>query len=322
MFCDIFYNFAFYMEKRATKRIEELDWLKAVCIIFMVAFHLVFIEHTYPNAKLLVYVFHMPIFLIISGYLMNTGKAVKPFLRDTLSIAWPYAIMESAYIIAASVLPINEHIDHLTPLVFADKLLIHPIGPYWFLHTLVMLSAINYAAAHICKQKPVVHAVAFILLAFVISRAGVLSFALALYYLIGAVLRNNDWHFLSVFKAFYVSPILLVVLVVLCFPFGKEDVMGVAFNYLVISTLMLLCKYAGERMRNAMLFIGRNTLPVLLFSPLFTLVAKFYQPMLCSMDGSGMLFLLVSVALGVYGSIGIKLTLDRFGLGKLLFIKG
>ena len=57
-------------------RIKELDYLKGVMIILVISFHLVYFEQLYPYAKLVAYTFHMPVFLVISGYLMN-----PPYLR-------------------------------------------------------------------------------------------------------------------------------------------------------------------------------------------------------------------------------------------------
>ena len=66
------------------RRINELDFLKAIFIVLMIAFHLVYFSESYPYAKLIVYTFHMPGFLIISGYLMNISKSIKALAR-TLS---------------------------------------------------------------------------------------------------------------------------------------------------------------------------------------------------------------------------------------------
>ena len=54
---------------------EELDFLKFVFITLMIAFHLTYIGDTYPVAKQLVYTFHMPGFLLVSGYLFNVNKS-------------------------------------------------------------------------------------------------------------------------------------------------------------------------------------------------------------------------------------------------------
>lgn len=80
----------------------------------------------------------MPGFLIISGYLMNVSKSRNDFARTLLGYVIPYIIIESGYIVMASALPIREHIDNLTVSIFIEKLFIHPIGPYWYLQTLVI----------------------------------------------------------------------------------------------------------------------------------------------------------------------------------------
>ena len=97
------------------QRLGELDFLKGVFIILMITFHLVNIGDSYPYAKRVVYTFHMPGFLIISGYLMNITKPCKDLIKTMLSYAIPYIVMESGYIVMAAVSP-----SHRAILVFAD----------------------------------------------------------------------------------------------------------------------------------------------------------------------------------------------------------
>ena len=120
------------------RRIDGIDFIKAIMILLMIAFHLVFIGDTYPYAKQIVYTFHMPAFLVISGYMLNTDKSARRYLISLLWIFIPYAVMEGGYTFMASILPIREHIDNLTLAVFAEKILLHPLGPYWYLHTLML----------------------------------------------------------------------------------------------------------------------------------------------------------------------------------------
>ena len=94
-------------------RIAELDFLKCIFILLMIVFHLAYIGDKYPYAKSLVYTFHMPAFLIISGYLMNVEKEIRPFLRMIVWIFIPYAVMESGYVIVSSVLPVRGGVDEL-----------------------------------------------------------------------------------------------------------------------------------------------------------------------------------------------------------------
>lgn len=126
-------------------RIAEIDFLKGVFIVLMIIFHLVYLGETYPLAKRLVYTFHMPGFLVISGFLMHVDRGGKAFGHTMLRFLVPYLVIESGYIVMASVLPIREHITKLTPGVFLDKLLLNPLGPYWYLHTL-MLCGMGYFA--------------------------------------------------------------------------------------------------------------------------------------------------------------------------------
>ena len=130
----------------STARSQELDYLKGVLILLMIAFHLVYFEHLYPYAKQVVYTFHMPAFLLVSGYLVNVAKTWRQFLITMMWIAVPYAIMESAYVVAASLLPVSDHVDNLTPALFLDKLLLNPLGPYWYLHTMIVCGLITKAA--------------------------------------------------------------------------------------------------------------------------------------------------------------------------------
>ena len=58
----------------------------------------------------------------------------------------PYAVMESGYTLMASLLPIREHIDQLTAGVLIDHIFLHPMGPYWYLHTLMICGIFYYIA--------------------------------------------------------------------------------------------------------------------------------------------------------------------------------
>lgn len=334
-------------------RIAELDWLKAVCIMLMVAFHLVFIEAKYPMAKEFVYLFHMPVFLLISGWLMSIRKSPKAFGRSIAALIVPYAIMEALYIVAASVLPINEHIDNLTVGVFLTKLFLHPIGPYWFLHTLALLSLLNYLSAKITYDSsaqepndviktvplrtprttplplstPLLRLVArrvclFVLMAYMLKLCGILSFGLAMYYLAGVVIKMLGQTIPNFFRPrFWVLPVVFIAGLLPFEEVTRDSIPGIIVNYAVILILLSIFRYMPKRIIATTSLIGRETLAILLFSPLFTLAAKYYQPWLCSLDPSGMLFLVVSVLLAVFGSIAIKRAMELTHTSKMMFLK-
>lgn len=136
------------------KRVCEIDYLKGILILLMVTFHLVYIEELYPYAKQVVYTFHMPCFLFFSGYLMNTQKDWEGFLRTLGFLLIPYTIMESGYILMASMLSIREAIEELTVTVWIEKLFLHPIGPYWYLQTMVICGLLYYIALRYLHVTP------------------------------------------------------------------------------------------------------------------------------------------------------------------------
>lgn len=66
-----------YIHYNMKERVVELDYLKCILILLMVLFHLAYFSEKYPLLKQFVYAFHMPVFLILSGYLTNINKGTK-----------------------------------------------------------------------------------------------------------------------------------------------------------------------------------------------------------------------------------------------------
>ena len=135
------------------KRVAEIDYLKCVFILLMIAFHLVFFSDKYPWVKQWVYTFHMPAFLILSGYLMRIEKRPGEFGRMMVWILIPYLIMEAGYVVLSAVLPVREKVDGLSVGLLLDKLCLHPMGPYWYLHTF-MLCGVAYHRLEVLRGDP------------------------------------------------------------------------------------------------------------------------------------------------------------------------
>ena len=299
------------MEK-SVRRIDQLDYLKCIFITLMVIFHLVYIGDKYPYAKQVVYTFHMPAFLVLSGYLLNVRKEVRPFLRNMGWIFIPYAVMEAAYVLGASLLPVREHIGHLTFPLLMEKVLLSPIGPYWYLHTLVLCSLLYYAVHRLGTR---LHLLPFIVVLGVVL-AGVsyglhlCSPANAFYFLVGAAVRRSGRSFLDCFPPLVWAIVPAVVLC--CFPgnLNRFTPGGMVITYCVICFLLWTYQRLPQRILSSFLMIGRNTLPILLFSPLFTILSKSFLPFL-AFDPTGMLFLCLATAFTLAGSLGIAWVMDR-----------
>ena len=286
-------------------------------IILMVVFHLVWFSTSYPYAKAVVYTFHMPVFLLISGYFCHTDSAPRKFLRQVLWFFIPYAIMETAYTTACFLLPINEHITSLTPGVIAYHVFVHPLGPYWYLHTLILCQLFCYGVFRMNVGRSLIGNLILLVLLFCVAHR-VVVFANALYFMAGFILLQTRTPLLSFFRS---SPLALIPLVFLCSVAGNLDratLAGSCINYLVVSFLLFVIPRLPGKANRILLFVGRNTLVVLLFSPIFTLVVKPLLPFF-TWDPTHIIPMMISVVVCLAGCMGLAWLMDRMNLSRLFF---
>lgn len=244
-----------YMESR----VKEIDYLKCIFITLMIIFHLVYIGDKYPYAKQIVYTFHMSAFLIISGYLANNRKDARSFLRKFLWIFIPYACMEAAYTVMSHFLPVRESVDAITPTVLLDKIFLHPMGPYWYLHTLILCSLIYYITFRYVRLSVVSRLVVTGVCLFALSHwGGLMNFSNALYFLIGMTVSQSGLRFTQVFRATTFAIVPFVILC--CFPanLDRGTLAGVAITWLSISLLLAAYGYLPVQAKRLSFFIGRN----------------------------------------------------------------
>ena len=302
-------------------RILELDYLKCVFILLMIVFHLVYIGNRYPVAKAFVYTFHMPGFLIISGYLLHVQKPVPQFLRYIQWIFVPYLLMESGYVVMASILPIREHIQQLTFGLFLDKLFLHPLGPYWYLHTLMLCGIVTYFVAQYAGRHRVWMLLGVLLCLWVLALLGLVTWINAVYFCVGVALRLYHRPFVDTFHPAWWS-LIGVVLVATCVPnaLQRHTIGGMLIVYFVISFLLWLYPYLPKGITKISHFIGRNSLILLLFSPMFTVLSKLFQSYLL-FEPSGMLFMLVALLFTVVGSFTVAYILQKLHVARYVFGK-
>lgn len=171
----------------------------------------------------------------------------------------------------------------------------------------------------------------FATLLLLLSKTPALSPSAATYYFIGAVLRQCYIGFDRIFRP---SPVALLLWINLL---GLEEwydwgTLAIVFScWCCISSLMwihsLIIRLQDNtcirKTEDTLLYIGRNTLPIYLFHPIFTMAAKFYHP-LFSWDRSEICFALVTIFIAIAGSIGIAKMMEKthlaylFGKGKML----
>ena len=163
------------------------------------------------------------------------------------------------------------------------------------------------------------------ILMLLVSKTPALNITAAIYYFAGVVIRQCRIDFNKVFRptplAFILWPFILY----------REDLydwgnMAVAFScWCCISALMWLNQYYKSQMigKSTLLYIGKNTLPIYLFHPIFTMAAKFYHP-LFAFDKSEILLAAFTIILAIAGSIAIAKVMEKtrlayfFGKKKIL----
>lgn len=299
-------------------RLDELDFLKCVLILLVITFHLIYIGDGFPYAKQLVYTFHIPGFLLISGYLMNIGKPVRKFLKTLLWLVVPYVIMESGYVLAASMLPVRDHVSGLTPATFLYYLAVKPVGPYWYLQTMVICGALYYASFMVQKISTISRLLLFTLACAAVSAAGMMSMADAMYFIIGAAIRVSGLRFLDVVRASWLSLPLFAVLALSPSNFSRASAGGMAITYTALSIMLAVFPYVKGKARTVSLVLGRNSLALYIFSPIFTICCKVMVPWL-SFDPTRMIYLILSLVVCVCGSLAICRLLDMLHLSRWIF---
>lgn len=323
------------------QRNTDIDWIRAILIILMILIHIVSFGNAYPQLKAGILSFMMPTFLIITGYLVNIEKSPKEMGRYLMCLALPYVIMVTGFSVLSYFMPVRDGITELSLSQICEKIFVTSIGPYWFIQTMIICGILYYVSfkgvtwGTLRQGKTTMSTTTslfiFATLLLLLSKTPALSPSAATYYFIGAVLRQCHIGFDRIFRS---SPVALLLWINLL---GLEEwydwgTLAIVFScWCCISSLMWIHSLIKRLQDNAsvrktedtLLYIGRNTLPIYLFHPIFTMAAKFYHP-LFSWDRSEICFALVTIFIAIAGSIGIAKMMEKthlaylFGKGKML----
>ena len=307
------------------QRIQQLDYLKGIFILLMVTFHLALVEETYPVLRAAVYTFHMSAFLVISGYLANVEKRPQEFGRGMLRLLVPYVIFESLYILmqyfVGGSLGAHNAISSLSPSDFLLRIATLPTGPYWYIHTLIICTAVYWLIFKVLKLNGIsgLALMGVILYGLSLLIEG-LDWGNVIYFLIGVFILRSGSTLMGVITPSWLAALPLIVL--FCFPenYDKGTLAGVAITVLVISLLLALFPYCGRAIRDTLAYLGRNSLAIVIFSPIFTLVTKKAAP-LFSFDPTALCFTVVALVFIVLACLACAWLSDKLYLSRFIFLK-
>ena len=122
-------------------RLEWVDWMKAFGI------YLVVLGHFYSIGEKFIYVFHVPLFFVISGFLSKKVNDNHLFWKKLwYNLVVPMMIMTIVNFVYACVLQLNNGVFELTTIYWLVRNLIFGMvagfDSLWFVYTLVLLKAI------------------------------------------------------------------------------------------------------------------------------------------------------------------------------------
>ena len=334
------------------KRNTDLDFIRAILIVLMILIHIVSFGNAYPQLKAGILSFMMPTFLIITGYLVNIEKTGRQMGNYLKCLALPYVIMVTGFSVLSYYMPVRDGITELSLSQIGEKIFVTSIGPYWFIQTMIICGTLYYFCfsgrnwndlrKNYTKRDTYASLFVFAVTLLLISETPALSASAAAYYFIGVVIRQSKTEWSRLFRHEFFAIIMWIYLL------NHDDwydwgSLAIVFScWCCISTLLFLqhlldvperfkdispkigkVAKVTNRIKDTLLYIGRNTLPIYLFHPIFTMAAKFYHP-LFSWDPSEICFALFTVILAIPGSIAIARIMEKtklaylFGKGKIL----
>ena len=304
------------------------DWIKGVAIILMVYGHLTHIgtqDYLQQDFVGIIYTFHMPLFLIISGFFLdlnsNISKAVHKIFRR---IMVPYLVFGSLYMLGLVLIQsLNIHTNNTPPATILDFfkiLFIQPRGAYWFLHSLIILQASILVSRFItvcCKlDYPfVILAVFFIAMA---CQSGLLITGTAVFFLIGVLLQK----FSDAIPNALFSGVFLIGLIALI---GYNEIAVFSlFQVSWVLAILLFLAGVGLALSQQKIFafgveVGRNSLIILCLHAFFIVMCKPLANVFLLIDATGLLYSFVVTLIATFGSIYTARIFDNLNLSNVLF---
>ena len=303
------------MERKAY---NHIDLLRAVLILMVILVHIVHFGTLYPRVREVIFVFFMPTFLLLTGYLTNVRKSPGQFALYELRILLPYSIMVTGFACMSLYLPVRDGLTELTPTALLRTLCVTSIGPYWFLHRMVTCALLYWLTFRL--ERHIGTLAAFFLL---ISMATAMSLFTpllpardAFYYILGVGIRLFHGDLLRLIRpsAWAWLPFLMLALWADHSQWG--DIATLVYGLCFLCGMCAVGNVLPVRLYHGLGYLGRNTFPIYLFHPIFTMAGKFVLPAF-SFDPTGLLHTLFILLTGTAGSLLIALLMDKTRLSWL-----
>jgi hypothetical protein len=314
---------------------EEIDFTKGILILLMVLFHIRYVgifEEQFNLLKTLVYSFHMPGFLVLSGFLTNFDKPVKKFFIDNCrKILIPFLVFEFLYIFALYIvqyfgIETSNHVERLDIINVCKYLFVHPTGTYWYLYTLFLCNVLYYLCRNLLKGYGINILIIFALVLYVFSLFTGLSIGNFIFYIIGIIIKNYNSQYSTAIKSSRLSIIPVIVIACIALPtLDGFSIYGVIITYLMLSFCLSLFIIMKNK-KHFFVYLGQNSYAFVLFSPIFTVSCGIFLKYFVAFDTTGILYLVFASVFTIIGSLFVaflvtKIKISYYLLGVKRFYK-
>lgn len=303
----------------------EINVIRCILILLVILIHLTPFKECYPDVQNAVLAFVVPLFLFITGYLFNVNKTWRQFAVYLRSLTIMYVVFETTYIILSCFFHVNDGISELNISVILDKLVMNPIGPYWYLHTMIVCGSIFYAVHRVCIYLDIDCDISMsvfvnVLLSYCSPLLGLMA---PLTYFAGLIFRK--YFYCHTFCGSFVAILIAMVTLfygIVCNPeyAAQLSYFSILLSVCVMEFMIWAAKRLPSKASKILNYVGSNTLPIYLFHPIFTLSSKLFLGSLIT-SGNIVCFSILTITIATIGSLMIGHALDETGVSVLLFKK-
>ena len=280
------------MKQDSGSRIIYLDLVRAVAIICMVWLHC---GTFFRVTDIFVHMFHMPVFFMLSGYLINADKDFVIFLkRKSQTLLIPYFFWGSLlYVLWSFIYWLINSKEDIVPFtkfiysIFYDNAMTSPYAcVQWFFTALFFANALFYCVLRMSKGVRTRIIMLTVILFGIGSLMYFLPFRLPLSIdvsFMAAAFIGTGYLIKDLKPKAYLYPILMLVIAALFFinichwnmrtlDYGMPVLYFIgssSFSYLVICICKLICDKVPQKALEPFLFIGRNSIWFLIINQFY-----------------------------------------------------
>ena len=296
----------------------NLDWIKGFLIVCVVLGHTMRVGSRAGVLDQIVlrgiYGFHMPLFMLLCGYFFKLSSPGEIARKTLKRLVVPYCV-GSVLFGGLNILQGRPIVEVITNVACGRG-----IGALWFLYTVAFIQLI--IAVGVCAyRRRASWAIPVMAALFAVGLASPIRCeAWSLFYFgSGMVLARNKelmpkgWIGLIGFGAFMW--------------FGHPWYTELGWKTISLSMCVLMILNSASHILfdkfggSALSLLGRHTMIILIFHPLFSTIFRVAQKTILSVDGTGVTFFLLSAIFSVVGCLVLEVFLKRIKIGFLFGLK-